>query len=138
MLTEPTARSYLIRAVYDWCVDSGLTPYILVAVDDRVEVPKAFVKDSQIVLNIGPTSTKDLRIDRDMIAFGARFSGQPHQIFVPPSRVLAIYARENTMGLAFPLITEDSDGSGSGDETTVSKQKKPEGTLTRPQLHRVK
>lgn len=101
--TESTStRPYLIRALYEWCTDNGFTPYVAVRVDDSVQVPREFVKDGEIVLNISFDATSALQLGNDFIEFKARFGGKPREILVPVGRVIAIYARENGQGMAFP------------------------------------
>lgn len=100
--TTPT-RPYLIRALYEWCTDNGLTPYVAVMVDDTVKVPKEYVKNNEIVLNISFDATSSLSLGNDFIEFKARFAGTSREIVVPTNRVIAIYARENGQGMSFPL-----------------------------------
>jgi stringent starvation protein B len=101
---ETTAtRPYLIRALYEWCTDNGLTPYVAVMVDETVKVPKEYVKNNEIVLNISFDATSSLSLGNDFIEFKARFAGISREIVVPINRVIAIYARENGQGMAFPL-----------------------------------
>ncbi len=97
-----STRPYLIRALYEWCSDNGFTPYVAVRVDDSVQVPREYVKDGEIVLNISYDATSALQLGNDFIEFKARFGGQPREIIVPVGRVIAIYARENGQGMAFP------------------------------------
>ena len=107
MIDAPDAtstRPYLIRALYEWCTDNGFTPYVAVAVDDSVKVPLEYVKDGEIVLNIGFDATSSLKLGNDFIEFKARFSGTAREIMVPMNQVMAIYARENGQGMAFPML----------------------------------
>ena len=97
-----STRPYLIRALYEWCTDNGLTPYVAVQVDGSVQVPREYVKDGEIVLNISFDATSSLQLGNDFIEFKARFGGKPREILVPIGRVTAIYARENGQGMAFP------------------------------------
>ena len=97
-----STRPYLIRALYEWCTDNGFTPYVAVRVDDSVQVPREFVHDGEIVLNISFDATSSLQLGNDFIEFKARFGGKPRDILVPVGRVIAIYARENGQGMAFP------------------------------------
>ncbi|MEK9952545.1 MAG: ClpXP protease specificity-enhancing factor [Curvibacter sp.] len=100
----PTStRPYLIRALYEWCTDNGLTPYVAVRVDDTVRVPREYVKDGEIVLNISMDATSALKLGNEYIEFKARFAGVAREIMIPLGRVMAIYARENGQGMAFPL-----------------------------------
>ena len=95
-------RPYLIRALYEWCTDNGFTPYVAVQVDDTVQVPREYVKDGEIVLNISFDATSSLKLGNAFIEFSARFAGTAREIMVPVDRVIAIYARENGQGMAFP------------------------------------
>ena len=97
-----STRPYLIRALYEWCTDNGLTPHVVIRVDGSVQVPLEYVKDGEIVLNISYDATSALQLGNDYIEFKARFGGQPRDIVVPVGRVVAIYARENGQGMAFP------------------------------------
>ncbi|NCT96772.1 MAG: ClpXP protease specificity-enhancing factor [Comamonadaceae bacterium] len=101
----PSTRPYLIRALYEWCSDNGYSPYIAVHVDASVQVPMEFVRNGEIVLNVSMEATKDLRLDNEYITFKARFGGVSREIVVPITHVIAIYARENGQGMAFPAPT---------------------------------
>jgi stringent starvation protein B len=107
-LESSSTRPYLIRALYDWCTDNGLTPYIAVLVDDTVQVPREYVKNGEIVLNISFDATSSLKLGNDFIEFKARFAGTAREIMVPVNRVIAIYARENGQGMAFPVAVAPS------------------------------
>ena len=98
-----STRPYLVRAMYEWCTDNGFTPYVAVLVDDTVRVPVEYVKDGEIVLNISYDATSSLKLGNEFIEFKARFAGTARDIMVPISRVVAIYARENGQGMAFPM-----------------------------------
>jgi stringent starvation protein B len=98
-----STRPYLIRALYEWCTDNGFTPYVAVLVDDSVRVPREYVKNGEIVLNISFDATSSLKLGNEFIEFKARFAGTPREILVPVSNVVAIYARENGQGMAFPM-----------------------------------
>ena len=102
-LESTSTRPYLIRALYDWCTDNGLTPYVAVLVDDSVQVPREYVKNGEIVLNISFDATSSLKLGNEYIEFKARFAGTARDIVVPVNRVIAIYARENGQGMAFPV-----------------------------------
>ena len=102
-LESSSTRPYLIRALYDWCTDNGLTPYVAVLVDDTVQVPREYVKNGEIVLNISFDATSSLKLGNEFIEFKARFAGSAREIIVPVTRVIAIYARENGQGMAFPV-----------------------------------
>lgn len=115
-MTVPSTRPYLIRALYDWCVDNGFTPYVTVAVNEQTRVPASFVSDAQITLNISAEATQHLSIDNDAVHFAARFGGVPMNVYVPTGQVLAIYARENGIGMAFPVVGD----AGATDNATAS------------------
>ena len=102
-LETTSTRPYLIRALYEWCTDNGLTPYVAVAVDETVQVPREYVKNNEIVLNISFDATSSLKLSNDFIEFKARFAGSSREIMVPIGRVIAIYARENGQGMSFPM-----------------------------------
>ncbi|MDD5324850.1 MAG: ClpXP protease specificity-enhancing factor [Polaromonas sp.] len=103
VLDSLSTRPYLIRALYEWCTDNGFTPYVAVSVDQSVQVPREYVKNNEIVLNISFDATSSLQLGNEFIEFKARFAGSPREIMVPISHVIAIYARENGQGMAFPL-----------------------------------
>jgi stringent starvation protein B len=169
MESQPTStRPYLLRALFEWCADNGLTPHIAVAVDDSVVVPREFVKDGEIVLNIGQEAAHGLHIDGDAVTFKARFSGVARDIYVPIGRVIALFARENGQGMAFPaevtpefevdnvqpastgkaaiqLVNRDPQEAGLGDEDIVERESKIEGPKpddglkpSKPTLRRIK
>lgn len=98
----PSTRPYLIRALHEWCADNGFSPYIAVQVDASVRVPMEFVKNGEIVLNVSMEATSSLKLGNEFLEFKARFGGVAREIIVPVSHVIAIYARENGQGMAFP------------------------------------
>lgn len=111
-MAEISTKPYMIRALYEWCADSGYTPQLLVSVDGRTRVPPGFVKDGQIVLNISAGATRNLTLDNEWIQFSSRFGGISHEISVPVDRVMAIFARENGQGLHFePVDAPEPPGS---------------------------
>ncbi len=100
-----STRPYLIRALHDWCTDNGFTPYLAVYVDRSVQVPQEYVKNNEIVLNVSFEATSALQLGNEFIEFKARFGGVARDICVPIDHVIAIYARENGQGMAFPVPT---------------------------------
>ncbi|QJQ97196.1 MULTISPECIES: ClpXP protease specificity-enhancing factor [Halomonadaceae] len=97
-----SSRPYLARALYQWLLDNDQTPYIVVdAEHDGVVVPGQFVQNGQIVLNVAPSAVRDLLMENDGITFSARFSGRPMQVIVPSQALIALYARENGVGMVF-------------------------------------
>lgn len=166
-LDATSTRPYLIRALYEWCTDNGFTPYIAVLVDETVQVPREYVKDGEIVLNVSFDATSALKLGNDFIEFKARFAGTAREILVPIGRVIAIYARENGQGMAFPSpvavssaetaqaaadmslpLAEAEDKAASkvlqlapvdpSDEGTEPEPPRPGGGAPRPALKRVK
>ena len=109
----PSTRPYLIRALHEWCSDNGFTPYLAVAVDASVQVPREFVKNNEIVLNTSFDATSNLRLGNDFIEFRACFGGVAREVIVPVDHVVAIYARENGQGMAFPAPAPSVDASAA-------------------------
>jgi len=100
-MSEISTKPYMLRAIYEWCTDSGYTPYLAVKVDASTTVPMEYVKKGEIVLNISFGATSGLKMDNDSIRFHARFGGVSREIYVPVNNVMAIYANENGQGMAF-------------------------------------
>lgn len=151
----PSTRPYLIRALYEWCSDNGFSPYIAVHVDASVQVPLEYVKNGEIVLNVSMDATNGLRLGNDYIEFQARFGGVARDIVVPVTHVIAIYARENGQGMAFPApsaTAADAPPPAAADSAPAPLRSVPsEGQQTppddggggrpgggRPQLKRIK
>ena len=102
MMDLTPSQPYLLRAIYEWIVDNELTPYLLVdASNDEVRVPRQFVENGKIVLNIAPRAVDNLELSNQQVNFNARFSGKPMQVIFPVDSVLAIYAKENGQGMVF-------------------------------------
>jgi stringent starvation protein B len=103
-MPETSTKPYLLRAIYEWCTDNGYTPYLAAMVDGQTRVPREFVKNGEIVLNISFSATSGLKMENDFIHFNARFGGVSREIAVPVQNVVAIYARENGQGMAFEVV----------------------------------
>ncbi len=113
-----STRPYLIRAIYEWCVDSGLTPYLAVRVNSRTHVPMAYVKDGEIVLNLSAGAVRNLEMGNEFISCNGRFGGTPFDLLVPVEAVIGIFAKETGQGLVFqggeaPPPATESDGEDS-------------------------
>jgi len=138
----PSTKPYLIRAIHEWCTDNGFTPYIAVKVDEWTRVPREFVRDGQIVLNIGYEATGGLKIANDGVSFQARFGGVARDISFPIENVAAIYARENGAGMAFEPESKGTAASSATDAGTSKTADEPDPTPTppagRPKLQRIK
>ncbi len=146
-MSEISTKPYMLRAIYEWCTDSGYTPYIAIKVDRNTRVPMEFVKNGEIVLNISFGATSGLKMDNDFIQFHARFNGVSREILVPVHNVLAIYANENGQGMMFdvqPPVIDDpvvpvsmvsksgSRGILKGVPTSTIGASKSVGTLASP------
>ena len=130
--TVPPKRPYLLRAMYQWMADSGHTPHVIVDADrPGVEVPRAYVKDGRIVLNLSASATQRLQIGNEWVEFDARFSGVVHHVRLPVSAVLGVYARETGEGMVF----SDQD---LGPEPPPRPTPPEDGGTRRPQLKVVK
>ena len=101
-MAEKSTKPYLIRAIHEWCSDSGLTPYISVHVTAETRVPPEHIKNGEIVLNLGNDATHRLTIGNDLIQFAARFGGVSRECSIPVDAVTGVFAKENGQGLFFP------------------------------------
>ncbi len=125
-----STKPYLIRALHEWCMDQGFTPYLSVAVDATTRVPQEFVKNGEIVFNIGLEATNQLHLGNDEITFQGRFGGRVFPVVVPVARVAAIYARENSQGMTFEVTselpgtdkTETQSSARSAETMTMAKE----------------
>ena len=121
-------KPYMIRALHEWCMDNGLTPHLLVAVDAQTRVPMGYVKDGEIVLNLSYSATKNLLLGNEAITFSARFGGVSNNLFVPLSAVRGLFARENGQGMFFQAEVTDPDApvnQPAADPLVKSVEKKP-------------
>ena len=147
-----STKPYLIRAIHEWCIDAGFTPYLAVTVDAFTRVPREFVKDGQIVLNVGFDATSQLQLGNEEISFQARFGGKAFPVFVPIDRVSGIYARENGQGMAFEIseLATDLDSNRTPEQSfsplksvakepsTSEEDGSPPRSPVRPVLTRIK
>jgi stringent starvation protein B len=121
-------RPYLLRALYEWIADNGMTPHLLVdATRPAVQVPMHAVKDGKIVLNIAERAVSHLEMGNDTIRFSARFGGVSHPVSVPVGAVLAIYARETGQGMALPDEALASGGDAEDDAVESAQDHSPHG-----------
>ena len=102
-MNEIATKPYLLRALYEWCVDNGYTPHLAVKVDSRTQVPSEYVKNGEITLNVSPSAVHKLQLGNELIEFSARFAGVARQISVPVASVYAVYARETGHGMTFDV-----------------------------------
>ncbi len=130
-----SSRPYLIRGIYQWITDNGLTPHLLVDVSvEGVQVPKQHIQNGKIILNIAPMAIGGLVLGDTEITFSARFSGQPMTLFIPIEAVLAVYAKENGQGMMF----SEDDGATSPPDDGAPNSDKPKPGPKRPGLRVVK
>ncbi|WP_020683249.1 ClpXP protease specificity-enhancing factor [Marinobacterium rhizophilum] len=98
------SRPYIARGLYEWILDNDCTPHLVVDADaPDVVVPRQFVQDGQIVLNVLPSAVRDFLMGDSEISFSARFGGVPMQVRVPYAALVAIFAKENAMGMGFGM-----------------------------------
>jgi stringent starvation protein B len=145
-MSEIPTRPYILRALYEWCVDNGYTPHLAVKVDSHVQVPSEYVKGGEITLNIAPTAVHKLQMGNELIEFSARFGGVARQIAVPITAVHSLYARETGHGMTFdvepakPAVQAEAEREPARPVPTAlpapSDPKKPTGG--KPRLTRVK
>ena len=109
-----STKPYLLRALYEWCVDNDQTPHIVAWVNEQTRVPMQYVRDNEIVLNIGPSASHNLIIENEWVSFSARFGGVSHEVWIPIGHVISLFARESGEGMGFEveaLETEESHTS---------------------------
>jgi len=138
-MSELSTKPYLVRALFDWCNDSGYTPYVAVAVGENVVVPQEYVKDGEIVLNVSPLATNRLTIGNEFLEFQARFGGVAREVRVPVEYIRAIYARETGQGMAFEVTPEPAKtldtvkpADPKGRKTDKAKDPPPDDTPRPP------
>ena len=119
-MSEQSAKPFLVRALYEWCVEQGYTPYLAVRVDPKTRVPIEFVKNGEIVLNVGPLATHKLTMDNDWVLFNARFNGTSQEVAVPFAAVIGIFAKETGYGMGFQP-TLDAAESDNGQPVELAK-----------------
>lgn len=138
-MSVASTKPYLLRALYEWCADQGFTPYIAVQVDAHTLVPRQYVRDGQIVLNLGAEAVQNLHMGNDLITCQARFGGVAQSLSIPVGNVAAIYARENGQGMAFE-VGESTEETAIPTEESAPEAPEPPPTdgPTRPHLTRVK
>jgi stringent starvation protein B len=123
-LNEIPTKPYLLRALFEWCVDNGYTPHLAVKVDSRTQVPQEYVKNGEITLNISPNAVHKLQMGNELIEFSARFGGVARQLAVPITNVYALYARETGHGMTF-----DVDGPKAGVQSKAESEPVRESRL---------
>lgn len=133
-MAERSTKPYLVRAIHEWCSDSGLTPYVSVQVNAETRVPAEYVKNGEIVLNIGNDATHRLTIGNERIQFTARFNGVSRECSIPMEAVTGVFAKENGQGLFFPHEAAPDAATTAPDTTPPTSS--PNGG--RPKLQVIK
>ena len=131
-MSEIPTKPYLLRALYEWCVDNGYTPHLAVKVDSRAQVPQEYVKNGEITLNISPNAVHKLQLGNELVEFSARFGGVARQISVPITGVYALYARETGHGMTFDLDGAKPSVQAKGESEAVPTGAKPPAALPAP------
>ena len=131
-MAEISTKPYLLRALFEWCVDNGYTPHIAVKVDSRTQVPAEYVKGGEITLNISPNAVHKLQMGNDMIEFSARFGGVARQISLPIANIYALYARETGHGMTFDTEGAKPSVQAKGEVEAVPTTAKPPTALPAP------
>lgn len=125
-MSQRSRRPYLIRAIYDWATDNGFTPHLLVAADvEGVSVPREYVQEGRITLNVSPMAVQSLDLNADPIWFSARFGGRACEVTVPVGAVLAVFARENGEGIVFGDIEPTPPKDTQPEPASVEAPAKP-------------
>jgi stringent starvation protein B len=135
-MAERSTKPYLIRAIHEWCSDSGFTPYLSVQVDANTRVPAEHVKNGEIVLNVAHDATHRLTIGNEVIQFAARFNGVSRECSVPIEAVSGIFARENGQGMFFPR--ENAPDATAGPTTPDTTPPAAPASGGRPKLQVIK
>ena len=130
-MSDLSTRPYLIRAIYEWCVDSGLTPYLAVRVNDQTEVPVAYVKDGEIVLNLSSGAVRNLEMGNELITCSGRFGGASFDLMVPVEAVIGIFAKETGQGLVFQAADSVSPPPAIGESEVKPPPRKPQLTIVK-------
>ena len=133
-MAEIPTKPYLLRALFEWCVDNGYTPHLAVKVDSRTQVPPEYVKSGEITLNISPAAVHKLQMGNELIEFSARFGGVARQISVPVTNVYALYARESGHGMTFDIEGKEAGKPGvqARGESENTVPAKPPAALPAP------
>ena len=131
-MAEIPTKPYLLRALFEWCVDNGYTPHLAVRVDSRTQVPAEYVKGGEITLNISPNAVHKLQIGNDRVEFSARFGGVARQISLPIGNIYALYARETGHGMTFDTEGAKPRAQTRAESEAVPTNSKPPTALPAP------
>ena len=131
-MAEVPTKPYLLRALFEWCVDNGYTPHLAVKVDSRTQVPSEYVKGGEITLNISPNAVHKLQMGNELVEFSARFGGVARQISVPLANVYALYARETGHGMTFDIDGAKPGVQSKAETEMVASNTRPPASLPAP------
>jgi stringent starvation protein B len=131
-MAEISTKPYLLRALFEWCVDNGYTPHLAVRVDSRTQVPPEYVKGGEITLNISPNAVHKLQMGNEMVEFSARFGGVARQISLPIANIYALYARETGHGMTFDTEGAKPSVQARGETEAVPTTARPPTALPAP------
>lgn len=141
-MSVTSTKSYLIRAIHEWCVDNDFTPYIAAKIDHQIDLPSEYLKSGEITLNISQSAVSDLVISNDWVQFKARFNGVSKNLQIPIDSIIAIFAKEVNQGMTFDLnkgLTEEEDNKNEAGSPLASKSKDQENVKPgKPSLHIIK
>ncbi len=137
-----STKPYFLRALYEWCLDNNQTPHIVVWVNEHTRVPMQYVRDNEIMLNISPTASQNLRIDNEWVNFSARFGGVAHEVWIPVGHIISLFARESGEGMGFEMepwqpAAEAEEGQPEAETAAVAgsednDEPKPDGDPDKP------
>ncbi|UOO77445.1 ClpXP protease specificity-enhancing factor [Neisseria sp. Dent CA1/247] len=130
-----STKPYLLRALYEWCLDNHQTPHIVAWVNEHTRVPMQYVRDNEIVLNIGTTASHNLTIDNDWVHFSARFAGVSHEIWIPVGHIISIFSRESGEGMGFEVEPYQTESEKKGQDPLHLLEKDLENSLTESPEH---
>lgn len=134
-----SSRPYLLRAIHQWIVDNDCTPYLLVNANaPGVTVPREYIENEKVILNISPTAAHDLLLGDEEVIFNARFGGRPMEVVAPVNAVLAIYARENGQGMLFTDEAGEGDGTSEEERDSADRSEDTAPSPKRPNLKVIK
>lgn len=137
-LKNSSNKPYLIRSIYDWCVDSNFTPYISVIAFPELDMPEKYLKNDEIIFNISDKAVNNLSIDNEFICFVARFNGVSKELQIPMTTIKGIFAKEVNQGILFSLDTDDEDLSITSENGNIPTSRQAKNTYKKPHLHIVK
>ncbi len=140
-MSNNSTKPYLIRSIYEWCIDSGLTPFVSVKAYPELDVPMEYIKNGEIVFNISANAVHGLIINNESLSFDARFNGVSRKLDIPIDAVKGIFAKEVNQGIAFPPEDEEikveitNEQSSDSVQNSLTAQPKTSG---KPKLRIIK